>query len=392
MQIPLVDLKAQFKSIQKEMESAIKDVFRAGQFIGGEEVSKFAVEFAGIANTPYCIPCANGTDAIEIALTVLGVGKGDEVIIPAFSFVATLEAVCNVGARPVLCDIDPLRYSITAELIKPLITKRTKAIIPVHLYGQMADMGPIMKLSEAHDLYVIEDAAQAHKAEYKGLMAGSIGHFGTFSFYPGKNLGAYGDAGAMTCQKESWHDSAKKIANHGRINKYDHEIVGRNSRMDTLQAAILNVKAKHLEIWIKARREAAQRYDGLLKSISQVTVPVKFMDSPSVYHLYVIRVPADKRDALRTFLTSERIETGVHYPIALSRLKVTTKELQIKSKCPEAEKASNEVISLPLYPELTTSMQEYISSRIKKFFILDEDKKNNALDDSLRTHKSKKKG
>src|SRR5688572_6885283 len=247
--IPLVDIVAQYNSIKEEIDVAIKDVVVKGQFIGGEEIKKFAVEFANIANTPYCIPCANGTDALEIALSALGIGKKDEVIIPALSFVATLEAVCNVGATPVFCDIDPERFTIDAKHVKACITDRTKAIIPVHLYGQMADMDPLLDLCRKHEIHVIEDAAQAHKAEYNGFLAGSMGVFGTFSFYPGKSLGAYGDAGAITTNDAKLYTKATKLANHGRTSKYEHDVIGRNSRMDTLQAAILRVKAEHLEDW-----------------------------------------------------------------------------------------------------------------------------------------------
>ncbi len=350
------------------MDKAIAGVIHGGQFIGGEEVDKFAVEFANIADTPYCIPCANGTDALEIALTSLGIGKKDEVIIPAFSFVATLEAVCNVGATPVFSDIDPDRLTMDAGSVKSNITDRTKAIIPVHLYGQMADMEPLLELSRKHHFFVVEDAAQAHKAEYKGFLAGSMGHFGTFSFYPGKNLGAYGDAGAITTNDEKLYNTAFKIANHGRTSKYDHEIVGRNSRMDSLQAAILNIKLKHLEDWIKARREIVAGYDASLNQIDSLRLPKSFPESQSVYHLYVIQVDKGIRDILRSYLTSVGIETGVHYPIALSKLKVTTGQLNIKADCPESEKASGEVISLPMYPELSSSQQDYICNHIKKFF------------------------
>lgn len=371
--IPLVDLVAQYKSIRKEIDKAVSRVIKSGRFIGGEEVRKFAVEFANIANTPYCISCANGTDAIEIALLALGVGNKDEVIIPAFSFVATLEAVCNVGARPVLCDVDPIRLTIDVKKLKGLITEKTKVIIPVHLYGQMADMDPLMTLSRKHKLFVIEDAAQSHKAEYKGFLAGSIGQFGTFSFFPGKNMGAYGDAGAITTNDEELYHIATKIANHGRTSKYDHEIIGRNSRLDTLQAAILRVKAKHLEDWIKRRRELAQRYNEFLSEMAKdqsvrIQLPAFYPDSLSVYHLYVIRIDVKMRDELRQYLDSAGIETGIHYPIALSKLKATTDQLKIKVNCPVAELASREVISLPLYPELTNKQQDQICDRISKFF------------------------
>lgn len=374
--IPLVDLSAQYRSIRKEIDKAIKRVIKQGIFIGGDEVKKFAVTFANIANTPYCIPCANGTDALEIALLALGIGKRDEVIIPAFSFVATMEAVCNVGAKPIFCDVLEDRLTLDPKKLKSLITEKTKAIIPVHLYGQMADMKPIMAIAKKHKLFVIEDAAQSHKAEYNGLMAGSIGHMATFSFYPGKNLGAYGDAGAITTNDEALYNLSTKIANHGRVHKYDHDVVGRNSRLDALQAAILNVKAAHLEDWIKARRKLAARYDkAMMKMARELKVNIRyspyFQDNKSVYHLYVIRVGEGIRDGLRNFLEAAGIETGIHYPIALTELKATTGQLKIKARCPVAEKASREVISLPLYPELKTSQQDYIIKQIRKYFTTD---------------------
>ncbi|MBK9984112.1 MAG: DegT/DnrJ/EryC1/StrS family aminotransferase [Saprospiraceae bacterium] len=366
--IPLVDLVAQYYSIQSEMDDAISGVIHSGRFIGGEEVKKFAIKFAGFSNVPYCVPCANGTDSLEIALAALGIGKGDEVIIPAFSFVATLEAVCNIGATPVLCDIDPIRYTMDARNVEAVMTEKTKAIIPVHLYGQMADMHPLMLLAGVNNFYVIEDAAQAHGAEYNGQIAGSIGHMGSFSFYPGKNLGAYGDAGAITTNDEQLYNLAFKIANHGRTSKYDHEIVGRNSRMDSLQAAVLSVKLAHLREWNKRRFEIANRYIQLLEDIEQITVPVINDQSKSVYHLFVIRVPKSKRDDLMKYLAKHSIETGIHYPISLSKLKVTTEQLKIVTNCPQSEKASEEVVSLPMYPELTEAQQEYICNHIQDFF------------------------
>ncbi|MDQ3016138.1 MAG: DegT/DnrJ/EryC1/StrS family aminotransferase [Bacteroidota bacterium] len=368
LNIPLVDLTAQYKVVKKEMDKAIAGVIKEGRFIGGEQVEKFGIEFANVANSAYCVPCANGTDAIEIALKVLDIGKGDEVILPAFSFVATLEAVHNVGAKPVLCDIDPQRYSIRARDVEKLITKKTKAVIVVHLYGQMADMSPLVRLCKKEKLFLLEDAAQAHKAEYKGLLAGSIGQIATFSFYPGKNLGAYGDAGAITTSDEHYYQHARMIADHGRIQKYDHDIAGRNSRMDTLQAAILRVKINHLEGWIKARRERAIYYDDALAGIKQISLPRKYPDSLSVYHLYVIRVPATLRESFRNYLKKAGIETGIHYPIALSELKVTTHQLKIKASCPHAEKASRTVVSLPIYPEMTTTQQAYICDHIRDYF------------------------
>jgi dTDP-4-amino-4,6-dideoxygalactose transaminase len=368
LSIPLVDLTAQYDLIQKEIDRALSSVLKSGQFIGGEEIKKFSIKFANLCNVPYCIPCANGTDALEIALLALGIGRGDEVIVPAFSFVATMEAVCNVGASPVLIDIDPRRFTLDAHQVERLITPKTKAIIPVHLYGQMADMDLLTSICKSKNIFIIEDAAQAHGAEYNGQPAGSIGDFATFSFYPSKNLGAYGDGGAITTNDERWYDKAYKIANHGRVSKYDHEIIGRNSRLDSLQAAILSVKLEYIREWNQTRQEHAARYDQLLNDLEGITLPFLYESSKSVYHLYVIRVDKKERDGLRQYLTAHGIETGVHYPISLSKLRVTTDHLGIKTDCPQAEKASEEVISLPMYPEMTKSQIEYVCEHIHQFF------------------------
>lgn len=366
--IPLVDLVAQYQAIKPEMDAAIHGVIGSGHFIGGEPIKDFARDFAAYANVPFCVPCANGTDAIEIALKVLGIGPGDEVIIPSFTFVATLEAVCNVGATPVLCDIDPQRYTMEPSKAISLVTPATKAFIPVHLFGQMGDMDPLVAYASDNNLFIIEDAAQAHGAIYKGKKAGSIGDINTFSFYPGKNLGAYGDAGAITTRSEWLYDQVFKMVNHGRVSKYDHEIVGRNSRMDTLQAAILSVKLSHLEAWTAKRQSIASRYRTLLRDLDSIQMSREYADSPGVYHLFVIRVDKAIRDEFRAYLKSKGIETGIHYPISLSRLKVTTDQLKIEVYCPEAEKASGEVVSLPIYPELTDQQQDYICDQIKSFY------------------------
>lgn len=366
--IPLVDLVAQYESIREELDEAIASVVQAGRFIGGHQVQAFADDFASFCQVAHCVPCANGTDALEIALSVLGIGKGDEVIVPAFTFVATLEAVVSVGATPVLCDIDPNRFTIDPQRVKNLITSKTKAILPVHLFGQMAAMDDLISLAKSSGLHLIEDAAQAHDATYKGKMAGSMGDISTYSFFPGKNLGAYGDAGAILTNNEAWHIKSLKLANHGRIAKYDHETIGRNSRMDTLQAAVLSVKLKHLTDWTKKRHALAIRYTILLSGIEGLVLPNTFEDGQSAWHLYVVRIKNGSRDDFRKYLQEHGIETGIHYPIALSKLKVTTEQLKIVTNCYEAELAAAEVVSLPLYPELTEQMQDYICHHIISFF------------------------
>ena len=368
MQIPLVDLVAQYQSIRDEMDTAIAELIHGGHFIGGETVRDFAAQFAAYCGVPYCVPCANGTDALEMALSSLGIGKGDEVIIPALTFVATLEAVVNVGAIPVLCDIDPRRYTMDTKQAISLVTERTKAFMPVHLYGQMADMDPLASYAPDHNMFLIEDAAQAHGAMYKGQKAGRIGDINTFSFYPGKNLGAYGDAGALTTKSEWLYTKTIKMANHGRISKYDHETVGRSSRLDALQAAVLSVKLRHIEQWTIRRQTIAKRYRELLKDQEHIGLPGEYANSPSVYHLFVIRVPASRREDLMQYLRHGGIEAGIHYPIALSQLKVTTEQLNIHVHCPEAEKASTEVVSLPIYPELTDDLQDYICEKVITYF------------------------
>lgn len=368
MSIPLVDLKAQYQSIREEINAAVAGVIDSGKFIGGPEVASFATAFASYCQVKHCVPCANGTDALEIALAALGIGKGDEVIIPAFSFVATLEAVCNVGATPVLCDINPDYYTMDPVQAIALVNARTKIFIPVHLYGQMADLDPLMAFAHDHHMFVIEDAAQAHGAVYKNQRAGSIGDINTFSFYPGKNLGAYGDAGAITTQSDWLYTKAMKMANHGRIAKYDHEIVGRNSRMDALQAAILSVKLRHLDAWVERRQQVARAYTAALKDIEQIRIPKHNSKSESVYHLYVIRVDHHYRTDFIQYMRSKGIETGIHYPISLSQLKVTTDQLHIHVRCPESERAAAEVVSLPIYPEMTPEIQEYICDQIIGYF------------------------
>ena len=368
MHIPLVDLVAQYQTIKDEIDASIADVIHNGHFIGGDVIRDFATQFAAYCDVPYCVPCANGTDALEIALTSLGIGKGDEVIIPALTFVATLEAVVNVGATPVLCDIDPMRYTIDPVQAISLVTPNTKAFIPVHLYGQMADMDPLVSFASDNHVLLIEDAAQSHGATYKGQKAGSIGDINTFSFYPGKNLGAYGDAGAMTTESEWLYTKALKMANHGRISKYDHETVGRSSRLDSLQAAVLTVKLRHIEQWTLLRQSIAKRYRDILKGLDHIGLPGEYVNSPSVYHLFVIRVPSARREDLLQHLRQAGIEAGIHYPIALSKLRVTTEQLNIHVHCPEAEKASTEVVSLPIYPELTDDMQDYICEKLIAFF------------------------
>lgn len=364
----LVDLQAQYAALKDELDGAIRDIVEQGVFIGGEPLDKFARTFAEYCGVEHCVPCANGTDALELALQANGIGRGHEVIIPALTFVATMEAVSNAGATPVLCDIEPDYYTIDTSKIEALVTSRTRAIMPVHLYGQMADMDAIKDVARRHGLVVIEDAAQAHGATWRDKRAGSISDAGCFSFYPGKNLGAYGDAGAIVTSDPIVAARMRKLANHGRLSKYEHDIVGRNSRMDTLQAAVLEVKLRHVDTWTARRRELAAAYAAQLAGIGEITCPAVRPKAGPVWHLYVIRVHAGRRDALRAALDEAGIETGIHYPVALNRLAATTGQLGIRVSCPQAEQAAAEVLSLPLYPEMTEAMLGEVVGVIRQFF------------------------
>ncbi len=367
--IQFVDLKRQYASIKNEMDAAIQHCVENTAFIGGESVKTFEARFAKMCQTKYCIACGNGTDALEIGMQALGIGAGDEVIVPANSFVASAEAVSTCGAAVVFCDAHPTSYNIDASKIEALITPKTKAIVAVHLYGRIADMDAIMDIANRHNLLVIEDSAQAHAATYKGKRAGTFGNFATFSFYPGKNLGAYGDGGAITTNDEQLFMQCKKIANHGRYQqKYNHDIVGRNSRLDGLQAAVLNVKMNHIERWNNRRFEIAQQYHALLKGMDGIICPTDEAHEKSVYHLYVVRVAADKRDALRDFLKARGIATGIHYPVSLPQVNAYQFMGHKVGDFPIADTYMDTSLSLPIFPELTTEEVQYVVENIKAFF------------------------
>lgn len=363
--IPFVDLKAQYHSIKSEIDTAISDIIQQTAFIGGDVLKRFEESFAQFCGVKHCIGVGNGTDAIFLALKSLGVGKGDEVITSAFSFIATSEAISMAGAKPVFVDIDPATYTIDASKIESKITEKTKAIIPVHLYGRPAEMNTIRDLAIRFDLRIIEDAAQAHGSAYSGKTIGSLGDLACFSFYPGKNLGAYGDGGAVVTDDDDLAVTVRKYANHGRISKYDHEFEGVNSRLDTLQAAILSVKLKHLEQWTDARISNAQYYIDQLKATG-LRLPAETNGVKSVYHLFVIRHPDLDRGKFMEDLKSGGISTGIHYPIALPFLKAYAYLNHNIDDFTEAYNASQQVISLPMFPELQHVQIEKISHLIMK--------------------------
>ena len=377
MNIPFVDLRAQYESIKEEINSAISGVISKSAFVGGPFVESFEKAFAHFCNVRHCIGVGNGTDALFIALKILGIGKGDEVIVPANSFIATSEAVTLTGAKVVFVDINPKTYTMDSTKLEDCVksryalcsvrsANRLKAIIPVHLYGQPADMDPILGIAKKYDLKVVEDAAQAHGATYKDRPIGSIGDMACFSFYPGKNLGAYGDGGAIATNDDQLAHNARMFANHGRVDKYDHEVEGVNSRLDGLQAAVLEVKLRHLMDWADRRRGNAYLYNECLKDTDLVT-PLEIEHVKAVYHLYVVRIKNGNREKLQDYLKSKGIATGIHYPIALPNLKAYAYLNHGKSDFPEATVASEEILSLPMFPELEKKQIGYIAENIREF-------------------------
>jgi len=363
MTVKFLDLHSQYLSIKNEIDNAIQSVISEAAFIGGKYVKQFETEFAKFLQARFCIGVANGTDALEIAIEALRLPKNSEIIVPGNSFIASSEAVTRCGHRVVFADVDPECYTINAKTICPLITSKTAAIIAVHLYGQPCDMDSILAIAQEHNLRIIEDCAQAHGAKYKGKMVGTIGDIATFSFYPGKNLGAYGDAGAIVTNDEEFDIRCRMIANHGRIAKYDHEFEGRNSRLDGLQAAVLSVKLRHLEGWLARRIQIAGRYIEALEPCKNITLPVVPKDVRHAYHLFVIRTA--RRDELRTKLKDAGIETGVHYPLALPNL-VAYRYLAQEGNAPIACRQSHELLSLPIGEHLADCEVEIVIDAVSR--------------------------
>jgi dTDP-4-amino-4,6-dideoxygalactose transaminase len=366
MNIPFVDLKTQYLTLKSEIDAAIHSVIEKTAFIRGPHVEEFERSFASKYGVKHCVSCANGTDAIYIALKSIGIGPGDEVITVANSWISTSETITQTGAQPRFVDIEPDYYHIDPQKIEEKITPKTKAIIPVHLFGQAARIDDIRKICEKHNLFLIEDCAQAHFATYKSRKVGTFGIAGTFSFYPGKNLGAYGDAGAIITDDDGLAIRALMFANHGSPRKHVHEMEGINSRMDGIQAAILSVKLKYIDEWNLARNENALIYNRLLAGIDQVQIPKIRENSFHIFHLYVIR--AEKRDELAGFLNSKGIETGIHYPTALPFMPAYNYLGHQPKDFPMAHKYQGEIISLPMFPELKDDQIEYIANSIREFY------------------------
>lgn len=360
--IPFLDLKAQYGNIKDEINAAVSKVLESTQFILGDEVTAFEKEFAAYCDADYGIAVNTGTSALHLALLAAGVGTGDEVITIPFTFVATVAAICYTGATPVFVDIDPVSYTIDVTQIEAAITERTKAILPVHLYGQPADMEPILEIARRYGLTVIEDAAQAHLSEYKDRRVGSIGDLGCFSFYPGKNLGAYGEGGMVVTNNPEYAHTLRMLRDWGQECKYHHVLKGYNYRMDGLQGAILRVKLRYLDGWTEARRTNAALYDELLAG-SGLATPSVMPYSHHVYHIYAVRSP--KRDFLQQKLNELGIQTGIHYPIPV-HLQPAYSDLGYKSgDFPHSELAAREVLSLPMYAELTSTQVRTVAETLQ---------------------------
>ncbi len=362
--VKFLDLKKQYFSIKSEINNAINSVISDSAFVGGKHVKMFEEKFAEYNGVKYCVGVGNGTDAIEIALEALALPKGSEVIVPANSFIASSEAVSRAGLKVRFCDINDY-YTMDIEDVERQINSNTSALMPVHLYGQPAMMDEIMEIAKKHGLKVIEDCAQAHGAEYKNKRVSCFGDIACFSFYPGKNLGAYGDGGAVVTNNEELAHKCRMIGNHGSHAKYKHEFEGRNSRLDGLNAAILYVKLQHLDKWNRIRFEAANYYSALLQEFDELTLPNIMQDTYPVFHLYVIRYM--KRDELMNFLNNEGIETGIHYPTALPKLDAY-KYISQDTSYMKAMKIDSELLSLPMGEHLTNSDCDLVAESFKKYF------------------------
>ena len=363
--VPFADLYAQYLSIKEEIDVAIAGVIRSSAYIRGPLVERFEAEFAAAIGAEHCVSCANGTDALYIAMHALGVKSGDEVITTAHSWISTSETITQAGGKVVFCDTDAKTYTLDVRQIESKITPRTVGIIPVHLYGQPADMDPIMAVARKHNLWVIEDCAQAHLARYKGRTVGTFGNAAAFSFYPGKNLGAMGDAGAIVTSDRQLADRMAMFARHGGLRKGDHQIEGINSRLDGLQAAVLSVKLKRLAEWTRQRQAIADDYRKLLAPIASVVTPTVAADREHVYHLYVIQ--HERRDELARYLASKGIQTVVNYPVALPFVPAYAYLGHVASEFPNAHRHQSRILSLPIFPEMTASQRERVAQAVGSF-------------------------
>ena len=363
--IPFVDLKAQYAAIKDEVDPAIARIIAHTAFVGGQEVADLEREFAAYCEVAHCVGVGNGTDALYLALRGLGIGAGDEVITVPNTFIATTEAISQTGATVVFVDADPDTYLMDPAKVEAAITPKTKALLPVHLYGQPVDMTALRKIADAHGLKLIEDAAQAHGARDQGKRVGSLGDVACFSFYPGKNLGAYGDAGAVVTNDAELAERVRRLSNHGRLEKYTHEMEGVNSRLDGIQAAVLRVKLKHIDDWNGQRRAAAATYDRLLAEVPGVKTPKVRDGVEPVYHLYVIECP--DRDGLSEHLKAQGIASGIHYPLPLHRQPAYAHLGIPEGTFPGVESGCPKLLSLPMFPELGEAGAERVAAAVAEF-------------------------
>ena len=373
MNIPFLDLKSQYNAIRDEITPAIQEVLDNTAYILGKAVADFEKNFAAAQNVKNCIGVSSGTDGNHLALWALGVKPGDEVIMPANTFIATAWGATLCGATPVFADCEEDSYNLDPVKAEAAITGKTKAIVAVHLYGQPANIDPLKKLAEKYKIHLIEDCAQAHLAEYKGVKTGVFGTAASFSFYPGKNLGAYGEAGAVVTNDDELAKKIKMMRDHGAQQKYDHEIYGHNYRMDGIQGAVLGVKLKHLEQWTEGRRNAAALYGKYLADVEGIKLPAEMDYAKHVYHLYVIQVANGKRDELAKYLNKRNISTGLHYPIPLHQQKCFSHLGYKKGDFPVTEKLAENGLSLPMYAELNEEQISYIADNIKEFAVKELD-------------------
>ncbi len=370
----MVDLQAQYKSLKQEMDSRLIACIESGGFIQGKEVKTFEADFGKYLENAHIISCANGTDALQIALMALDLQQGDEIIVPAFTFVASIEVIALLGLKPIVVDIDDRTFLMKPEDIEASLSPRTKAIIPVHLFGQCVNMKSLMAIAKVRELFIIEDNAQAIGAkcllkgdQYK--MAGTIGHIGCTSFYPSKNLGCYGDGGAIMTHDVQIAQQIRMVANHGMQRRYYHDVIGVNSRLDSLQAAVLNVKLPHLDTYNIARRKVADQYDERLKNIPGILIPQRVTWSDHVFHQYTIRVREGRRDELQTFLASHQVPSMIYYPVPMHEQAAFSKVVRRRVPLLNTERVSKEVLSLPIHPDLSMDQMDYICEKIADFFV-----------------------
>lgn len=368
MKVPFINLYAQYLEIKDELDAAFGDILRRTAFIAGKYVGRFEKEFAEATEVRFCLGTNSGTAGLHMALWALGIGPGDEVIVPVNGFIAAAEVVSYTGAKPVLVDHDLETYNIDVAKLEDAVTPQTKAVIPVHLYGQPADMESIGDIARRKNLIVIEDACQAHLARFKGVCVGNFGRAASYSFFPGKNLGAYGDAGAVVTNDEALYQKMRRLRVHGGVEKDVHDMIGHNYRMSEFQGAVLSVKLPHLKRWTARRQEIAGMYRRSLGEMEQVALPLVLDGAEHVYHLFVIRVAAEKRDALRSFLMENNIDTGLQYRIPIHLQKAYAHLGHRRGDFPVAEKSCDEILSLPMCPMLQDSQVDYVCEKIRSFF------------------------